>query len=315
MFAYRNEPEPGTISFGISSYINFINFETGFFDPYDLMRDLDTASSISLKDVDEKTAIHTVTVKSWPAGRIFPRLGANTNLHVVEIEVVSPFIRAVWVPEGLLRPETGDNFTLVRKSREVLSADRNHGCGGVNPKTGSVVVFEDKPKAETAQPAPLTPLKTVSIRAECTVANAGWVPLIQNPYIVEVGFLPSQSHADNLANQISQQQVRRRNLVHIAEPLRNAIEWLDAGCPVVGRVRVHDGEFGFESVVVGMAGGEAKFSIACGRIALINPPIHPPPQPVPYSPSASLQLLIPSSVASQVGVPIALTLVATGGNP
>jgi hypothetical protein len=315
MFAYRNEPTPGTISFGISSYINFITFETGNFDPYDLMRDLDSASSIALKDVDEKTAIHTVTVKSWPAGRIFPRLGANTNLHVVEIEVVSPFIRAVWTCEGLLRPETGDNFTLVRKSREVLSADRNHGCGGLNPKTGTTIVFEDKPKAELPQPAPLVPLKTVSIRAECVVDPAGWVPLIKNPHIVEVGFLPSQGHGDNLAVQIANQQVRRRNLVHVSEPLRNAIEWLDAGCPVVGRVRIHDGEFGFESVIVGMGNNEAKFSIACGRMALINPPIAPPPQPVPYIPSSALQLIIPSSIASQVGVPIAVNLVAVGGNP
>ena len=317
LFAYRDEPDftVSSFGFGISSYIELLLFNFGFFDPYDLRRDLDSANSLTLKDVDERTPIHTVTVKEWPAGRIFPRLGSSQNLYVAEIEVITPFVRAVWVPEGLLRPETGDNFNLVRKSKEILTADRNHGCGGVSAKSGTVIVFEDKPKAELPQPAPEVPLKTVSIRAECVVDPAGWTPLIVNPHIVEVGFLPSQGHGDNLALQIAQQQVRRRNLVQISEPLRNAIEWLDAGCPIVGRVRVHDGEFGFESVIIGMGGNEAKFSFACGRIALIRPPIAPPPQPVPYIPGPGLQLLVPNSIVSQVGTPMSIDLLATGGTP
>lgn len=315
MYAYRNEPEVGTLNFGMSNYINFLLFNDGDFDPYELMSDLDSASSLSLKDIDEKTPIHTVTVKEWPAGRIFPRLGTNQEMHVAEIEVVSPFIRAVWVPEGLLRPETGSNFIIVRKSREVLTADRNHGCGGVNPRTGATFVFETYPKVELPQPAPTIPLKTIPIRAECLMDPIGWVPLIKNPHIVEVGFIPSLAHANNLATQIAHQQSRRRNLVHISEPLRNATEWLAAGCPIVGRVRVHDGEFGFESVIVGMSGNEAKFSFACGRISLLTPPIAPPPQPVPYIPNPGLQLLITPTIASQVGVPLAINLLATGGTP
>lgn len=309
MYRYRNDGG------GLSSYIELINFNTGFFDHYDLYRDLDSANAISLKDVDEKTPISTVTVKEWPAGRIFPRLGTNTTLYVAEIEVISPFVRSVWVPEGMIRPETGDNFNIVRKSLEILSADRNHGCGGVNPKTGSAIVFEDKPKAESLQPAPQVPLKTVSIRAECEVDPAGWRPLVQSPHIVEVGFLPSQAHADNLAKQISDQQVRRRNLVQVSEPLRNAIEWLDAGCPVVGRVRVHDGEFGFESVIAGMSEGEAKFSFACGRIAILSPPIPPSPSPLPYFPSAGLQILANRLIRSTVGVLTITPLHPAGGTP
>lgn len=317
MYAYRNEPDftVSSIGFGISSYVELILFNAGNFDPYDLRRDMDSANTLTLKDVDERTAIHTVTVKEWPAGRIFPRLGTNQTMYVAEIEVITPFVRAVWVPEGIMRPETGDNFTLVRKSKEILTADRNHGCGGVSTKSGTVIVFEDKPKAELPQPAPEVPLKTVSIRAECVVDPAGWTPLIVNPHIVEVGFLPSQGHGDNLASQIAQQQVRRRNLVQISEPLRNAIEWLDSGCPIVGRVRVHDGEFGFESVIVGMSEDEAVFSFACGRIALINPPIAPPPQPMPYIPSPGLQLIIQPSIVSQVGTPLVIDLLATGGTP
>ena len=317
MYAYRDEPDLTVSSFGsgVSSYVDLLNFNYGFFDSYDLRRDLDSANSLTLKDVDERTAIHTVTVKEWPAGRIFPRLGTNTTLYVAEIEVISPFVRAVWVPEGLLRPETGDNFNLVRKSKEILTADRNHGCGGVSAKTGTVIVFEDKPKAELPQPAPLVPLKTVSIRAECVVDPAGWTPLIVHPHIVEVGFLPSQGHADKLALQIAQQQVRRRNLVQISEPLRNAIEWLDRGCPIVGRVRVHDGEFGFESVIAGMSDNKAVFSFACGRISLINPPITPPPQPMPYIPSPGLQLIVQPSIVSQFGTPLTIDLLATGGTP
>ena len=317
MYAYRNEPKLPTsiISFEISTYIDFINFNIGFFDPYELRRDLDSASGLALKDIDERTAIHTVTVKEWPAGRIFPQLGTNQTLYAAEIEVVSPFVRAVWVPAGLLRPELGTSFNLVRKSKEVLAADRNHGCGGVSAFTGLPIVFEEQPKIELPQPEPQVPLKTVSIRAQCVVDPAGWTPLIVNPHIVEVGFLPSQSHGDNLALQIAQQQVRRRNLVQISEPLRNAIEWLDAGCPIVGRVRVHDGEFGFESVIIGMGGNEAKFSFACGRIALISPPIAPPPQPVPYIPGPGLQILVPNSIISQVGTPMSIDLLATGGTP
>ena len=315
MYAYRNEPEIGTLNFGMSSYINFLLFNAGAFDPYELMSDLDSASSLSLKDVDEKTAIQTVTVKEWPAGRIFPRLGTNTTIYVAEIEVVSPFVRAVWVPEGLLRPETGNSFTLVRKSKEVLTADRNHGCGGVNPRTGATFVFETYPKVELPQPAPTIPLKTIPIRAECLMDNAGWVPLIKTPHIVEVGFLPSLAHANNLATQIAHQQSRRRNLVHISEPLRNATEWLDLGCPIVGRVRVHDGEFGFESVIVGMSGNEAKISLACGRISLLTPPIAPPPQPAPYIPDPGLQLVVSPTIVSQVGMPMIIDLLAIGGTP
>ena len=316
MYAYRNEPEQGTLNFGESSYIDLNFFLTGGeFDSAELMSDLNSANSLSLKDVDEKTPIHTVTVKEWPAGRIFPRLGTNETLYCAEIEVVSPFVRSVWVPEGLLRPETGSNFILVRKSHEILTIDRNHGCGGLNPRTGATFVFETYPKVELPQPAPTIPLKTVPIRAECLMDSAGWTPLIINPHIVEVGFIPSLGHAQNLATQIAHQQSRRRNLVHISEPLRNSIEWLNAGCPIVGRVRVHDGEFGFESVIVGMSANDAKFSFACGRISLLSPPIAPPPQPVPYIPSSTLQMLVAPSIVVQVGVPITIRLIATGGTP
>lgn len=312
MYRYRNSDG------SISSYIQLIGFDTGYFDPFELMQDVNSANAISCKDFDEKTAISTVTVKEWPAGRIFPRLGTNTNMRVAEIEVTTPFLKSVWCPAGLIDPKLGDDFSIVRKTLEFLNPDdRNHGCGAVSEKTGQAIVFEEQPRQEALNPAPEIPLKTIPIKGEASIAGVGWVPLIKNPHIVEVGFLPSQGHADNLAYQIGMQQVRRRDLIHFSFPLREAVEWLDAGCPICGRVRVHDGEFGFESVIVKFEREEAAFSIACGRISSIDPPIPPPPLPPPFIPASTmaLRLIAPDRIDSLAGAPLVVQLAGAGGVP
>ena len=142
----------------------------------------------------------------------------------------------------------------------------------------------------------------------------GWYPLIKDPHIEDVGFIPSQAHADKLATAIVHREERRRNAVQVSMPVRVLPEYFVAGCPIVGRARVYDGEFGFEAVIISMEKEKAEISFSCGRINQFAPPVPSPIALAPYVPSAGLQLIIPTtSIALQTGTVNYIQVAAGGG--
>jgi hypothetical protein len=159
------------------------------------------------------------------------------------------------------------------------------------------------------------------IKAEAEVLYNGWYPLLKDPHIEEVGFIPSQKHGDKLAAQIARREERRRNAVQVSLPIGSLPEYFIAGCPIVGRARVHDGDFGFEAVIISCARTKAEISFSCGRINQFAPPVPSPIALAPYIPIAPaigttpvLQLIAPTStITLQTGTVNYIQVSAGGG--
>ena len=301
---------------GVISYISFFDF--GGVDvslAYDIQSFLNQSNAITCKDIDEMTPIATVTVKEWPRGRINQKFGEDGNLSTAEITIEGPTIKARLVPIGTINDKDPQNLALMWASKEVLKNDRNTGkCGAADPKTGSVSCVTAKPQLEAAQPGAEVPLKTEVIRAEANVMYNGWYPLIKDSYIEDVGFIPSQAHGDKLATAIAHREERRRNAVQVSMPVRSLPEYFVAGCPIVGRVRVYDGEFGFEAIIISMGQDKGEFSFSCGRINQFSPPVPAPLSPPPYIPTTGLQLIaMTTTIALQTGTVNYIQVTAGGG--
>lgn len=274
--------------------------------PQTVIDDIDTATSLNTANIDSHTPIATLTIKRWPAGRIFPALGQNTNLRVAEVTVETPFRKAVYKCKGALIPSLGSNFNLTAETREDIPQPATN-CPGhfqsseIDPGTGKALIYDRPPQAQAPQPRPQRPLKTQSIRAYCNIAPNGWTPIRKRPYVTELGFIPSQGHADLLAAYIAFQQVRRRDAVQISmAPPR---EWLAAGCPLLARCLVHDGEFQIDGPILDFDSNRFTLSFSGGKIRHLTTPIAPPAQPAPYIPGGSSLGLAPT-LPAVLGVPI-----------
>ena len=312
MYRYRDRSFVG----GVIDYIEFLDYggvDVGL--SYDIMVFVNQSNAITCKDIDEMTPIATVTVKEWPRGRISTKFGEDGNFSVAEILIEGPTLRARLVPIGTLNTQDPQNLNLMWASKEVLKNDRNTGkCGTADPKTGTASCVTSSPQLEAAQPGAEVPLITEVIKAESSVLYNGWYPLIKDPHIEDVGFIPSQAHANKLATSIVNREERRRNAVQVSMPLRSIPEYFVAGCPIVGRARVYDGDFGFEAVIITMEKERAEVSFSCGRMNQFSPPVPGPPALTPYIPGTGLQLIAPTTtIALQTGTVNYIQVSAGGG--
>lgn len=284
--------------------------------PFEVGEDINTATPFNTHDIDANTPIATVKITSRVAGEIFPQLGTNANLRVAEVTVDTPFRQSRYVPFGVLFPQAGTNFNLYPEIRKDLTSQRvpevpDH-TGSIDPKTGRPGCLEAQPKAEPAQLAPEVRLKTESIRAECLVEPTNWTPIKKKPYIVDFGFIPSQAHADNLATQIAFREARRRDSAQITMPV--PIEWLRAGCPLMGRCQIHDAEYQMDGVAIAISNGESKFGFTGGRVGTLPIAIAEQPALTPFVQNGTLQLLLPNAVVTgTIGVDFELKLLAGAG--
>jgi hypothetical protein len=262
-----SEVFPGALSSGYNSTPTLAEQKTILY-AYEDRRKLDQVLPIELQpDFNATIAetfglgpnepLFTATIKRQPFGFLFPDAGSNTTMVIGEAIVETPTSKAVWKPSGVL---TGldQSTTLILASREDLTSKyvpkEPVSSPIANPKTGSHTCFEPPPKKEPPQVAPLNPIKEVPVSAIAATKYPGWTPIISNPLIVNVGFLPNLEVATNLARQIARREERRRDSWLVKMPI--PIEWCETGfrplalCQIGGRNLQIDGP-----VIVLKAGG------------------------------------------------------------
>jgi hypothetical protein len=289
--------------------------------------DLFSATQANTRDIDPNTPIRTMTILDQPRAIVFPDLveeikpsvgkpyfAIDDRLTTAEVTIETPFLRSVYKPRGIVTPDpkipkdSTQRLELVLDRREYLEGDRvskrpDHG-GGINPRTGRAQCLEQPPAPEPRQNAADVRLKTEAIKGECQVAPSNWTPLQKRPLIQDFGFIPSQSHADNLACQIAYREAGRRDAVQVTMPL--PIEWMAAGFPLLCRCRIHDAEFLIDGPIVSIADGQAKFSFSGTRLGQLTPAVPPIPNYQPYVASGGLQLILRSGpIPAIANTPIA----------
>lgn len=267
------------------------------------------------REAEGEEPIATLTIFRQPYARVFPGAEFRLNLTVASVQFECAAFQADFVPRGLLFSSevqtsvvNGQRIYPIslypsnverRKTKDMSRA--NPHSAGLDPKTGRPQCMEKPPQPQPPQPAPEIPLETESIRAECVIQPNGWLPLNPKPYPVDVGFIPSQGHADNLAYQIALQQIRRRDAMQITMPVPT--EWLDAGCPLLARCLVGDGEWQIDAPIVALQNNQLAFSFSAGRIRRFTPPIPTLTQPPVYVPGGNT-LLSRNTINATAGVSI-----------
>jgi hypothetical protein len=234
--------------------------------PVDLLFDIQTQATP--RNVAQGQPYQTITIKQWPAGRIFEALGTNTTMYTAEISIQNEVWRAIYKPRGAIDESAGQDFTLILEKREDLTTTPvlgNPDGGQIDPLTGNPLCLVPRPVEEPRQVRPEIPLKTVPVRGEAVVLPAGWTPILPRVYAIDLGFIPSDAHATNLANQIAQREERRRNAVQVTMPL--PIEWLAAGCTPLARCAIGDRTLQIDGPIIQMSDGEARFSFSGGTVS------------------------------------------------
>jgi hypothetical protein len=267
------------------------------------------------KEAEGEGPIATLTHTKQPYAKVFAGARFSAELVTSSVTFECAAFNATFVPRGLLfaaevqsslldgtriYPQDLYPSQIERRETKDMPKGQPHSSQ-IDPKTGRPQCLEKQPQPAPIEKAPEIPMETEVIRAEAIIQPNGWVPLHQKPLAIDLGFIPSQGHADNIARQIAFREVRRRDAVQITMPL--PIEWLMAGCPLLGRCLVHDGEFQIDAPIVDLKGDQLTFSFSGGRIRRLAVSIEGPSLPAPYIPGGS-RLQVPAIIPATIGVPI-----------
>jgi hypothetical protein len=255
--------------------------------------------------------VETVTLTERTMEEVFPseerHFFADTTLFVAEKLVERDYCKISYKAKGIINPDGYPNdTTLEMVSAEAIKSGRVNPDGAVNnqvDKRGGPLRLEKGYRREHTTVGSDVSLTTENLKGECNLQPIGWTPFRQKPLVVDLGFLPSQTHADNLARQIGYQEVRARDAISITMPV--PIEWLAAGCPPLHRCQIHNAELQINAPIL-VIDGQSKqmsFSFTGGRIGGI-PAIPDPPEARPYVPTSGLSIVPVASIRATVGVAI-----------
>lgn len=261
--------------------------------------------------------VETVTSTQKTRGEIYSdQFPGDTGLVEAEKLVERDYAKIQYLTRGETNPDAypGDVVLEVAKA-EAIKSGRVEPDGAVRNqkgKGGKPLELEPRYKREYSYTAADTPMVTENLKGECSIAPANWTPFRNKPIVEDVGFLPSQAHADNLARQIAYRETRFRDAINITMPM--PLEWLAAGCPPLARCRIHNAELQIEIPVIVMAAEKLSFSFTGGRVGTI-PAIPEPPETAPYIPIEGVQILPTAAIRAIAGVAVSQQLSAIGGTP
>jgi hypothetical protein len=219
---------------------------------------------------------------------------ADTSLFVAEKIVERDYAKVRYLAQGIVNPDAFPGVTVLQLVKaEAIASGRVEPDGAVRNqkgKDGSALMLEKPPRKEWTVTQADVPLTTQNLRGECQLQPIGWTPFRQKPLVEDVGFLPSQAHADNLARQLGLREIRRRDAVSITMPIPT--EWLAAGCPPLTRCQIHNAELQIDEPILMLDGDSREMSLSFtgGRIGGI-PTIPEPVQPAPFVPVNGLMVV------------------------
>lgn len=250
--------------------------------------------------------VETVTEYQRTAGEVYPdEKPADTSLFLAEKLVERDYARVQYLSKGQINPEGFPaDTTLEIAKAEAIKSGRVNPDGSVQNqkgKDGGALVLEKPTRKEYTFNQAAVPLSTENLKGECQLQPVGWTPFRQKPLVEDVGFIPSQAHADNLARQIGMREIRRRDAVSITMPV--PVEWLAAGCPPLARCQIHNTELQIDEPILTISEGEMSLSFTGGRIGSI-PAIPDPVYPAPYVPVEGLAIVPASGIRAIVGVAV-----------
>jgi hypothetical protein len=287
-------------------------------------------------DPDNESAVVTVTISIQLAGAIYPQLGVNTARKVASIQIEWERAKIIYKPRGTIREAYGADYTMVVSPRETVDEDSAAkprvvaGRPKGSPPGTPNKCLEKAKQPEPRQTAPQWTMETVPVRAEATIAPQNWAPLIQLPKIEDFGFIPSQAHAQYLADQVAARCAREFDAWNVSIPPPS--EWIVAGCPPYFRCHLHDATYEATAVRVIINQNRRAMEFQANRIG--TAPIVPEALPTnTFVPRYALGPVPPGGGDPQIVQELALSidigsitgisgdslgpwqLVASGGNP
>ena len=236
--------------------------------------------------------VATLTVTSKPFAAIFPDRPFSADyadIWVESVELQCDSKKVIWQCRGKASPATlGLILDLVIASKEEVLANSGSRPGATegglvdkNDPNKGTKCLEPAACPEERQPMPDYKMTTEAVRGECAIVPSNWQPLIKLPLVQDMGFVPSQKHADILACQVAAKHVRKGDAHTCEMPV--PIEWLAAGCPPIFRFHYHDREY--EAVGVAIEITDKYQKITCDALGMgIAPMVPMPPAQEPYIP-------------------------------
>ena len=202
-----------------------------------------------------------------------------------------------------------DSFELTLVNAEPITQNRTDPDGSkpnVPELKLTVANLPDDP-----QKKPDIDLEDVVFKGQAFFKPVDWVPFRQKPFVLDVGFIPSQAHADMLAQQIGLREIRRRDAIFVTLPV--PVEQLINGFKPLQKAYIHDGEYQIDEEIISLEQGELKYAFTGSKIGVISTVLDPPTA-IPFTPGDPFFLAnqVHSFIKNQV---VSIQLQVSGGIP
>jgi len=227
----------------------------------------------------------------------------NNNLVFYDKTIETDWVKIRYIAKGIINQSISGRGTNVSKdetpflwSSEPIRNGRIDPDGtipeSINPKDdenkGSSYKYEEETRPENRQKEPDLKLEEQIVKGEANFQPVGWTPFRKKPFVVDVGFIPSQDHANYLAFQLGRREIRRRDSVSVIMPV--PIEYLQDGLRPFRKARIHDLELLITEEIISIENSKMQFAFTGERIGII-PVVESIFDPIPFLPNQSFYLV------------------------
>jgi hypothetical protein len=230
--------------------------------------------------------------------------GLDTVLVPIEKIVEVDWARVIYKAKSLSEYEavkeesafsiaTNWDFELQLSTSEPITNGRIDPDGSIpevtDPTTGKPIKLIDyQYTKEDPQKEPELDLEETIIKGEANFIPVGWNTFRKEPYTVELGFIPSQNHANYLALQLGKRELRRRDAIQVT--CSPKLEWIAQDIPPLYRIYVDKYEVLVDEEILSIEEGEMKYGFTGEIIGILPTPVPLIPDPIPFVPSQTLYL-------------------------
>jgi hypothetical protein len=270
-----------------------------------------------------KTTIYRVKGDVFPVNAGTPDRVYDTSLIEFERLVETDYCKITYKPKGFidlqfigsslnLYPDT----TMVAVTAEPVKGGKINKDGSI-PEKSSVsattrIEFQHPKEPTNFQPEIL--LKEETYTATQLYRPLNYTPFVPaKPHMVNFKFLPDQAHANYLAPQVGNHQIRKRDAIQVTMPL--PAEQLITGFIPLQRAWIGDNEIQIDEEIISLDASsmECKYAFTGLRIGGI-PAVPNPPDPAPWIPGNPLYL-VNQAVNFVQGQSVNYQLQVIGGTP
>lgn len=243
------------------------------------------------------TTIQRIGGALYPVNVGTPQREFDTGLRFFQQIIETPYCKITYQCKGLVDIQLSGTTNIVPDDSPVLIGSEPITGGRIDPdgtvpgqtnKKGQTLEFTTQLPLENRNEKPDLDLEEITLTGKANFSPVGWTPVRNDPYVEEIGFIPDQFHADQLAYQIGWRECRRRDSWYVQMPVPN--EWLSVGCRPLQNCVINNLVLQIDEEIISIENEEMKYAFTGNTIGFAASPVPEPPEETPFVPGQAITL-------------------------